>query len=118
MTTATPPQTRERRRIEGSWADVDPARDLNICDVLGKSVRARPDKTAVVFRDQRMTYRELDAAVRRVASQLEAIGVRDGEFVVSLGRNSAHLVALYFAIAHIGAVNVPLNPMLTTAEVL
>ncbi len=111
-------QARARRRIDGVWPTLDLARDVNICNAISKSMRAMPDKTALVFGDQRVTYSELDAAIRRVGGQLRAAGIGEGEFVVTIGRSSAHLLVLYLALAHIGAVNVPLNPWLTTPEVL
>ena len=105
------------RIFDESWLELDGARDTNITDLLARSARRWPDSTALVYREQRFTQEELYAAVTRVAAQLDRAGVRRGHFVVTLARNSANLLILYFALAHIGAVNVPLNPMLTASEV-
>jgi fatty-acyl-CoA synthase len=105
------------RIFDGPWSALDHARDLNIADLLARSAQRLPDATALVYGEQRFTYEELDAAVKRVAAQLDHAGVRRGHFVVTLARNSANLVILYFALSYLGAINVPLNPMLTAPEV-
>lgn len=105
------------RVFDGPWPDLDGARDLNVTDLVAKAAQRWPDATALVYGEQRFTYAELYAAIERVAAQLDRAGVQRGHFVVTLARNSANLVILYFALAHIGAVNVPLNPMLTASEV-
>ena len=105
------------RVFDGPWLDLDSARDLNVTDLVARSAQRWPDATALVYGEQRFTYKELYVAIVRVAAQLDRAGVQRGHFVVTLARNSANLVILYFALAHIGAVNVPLNTMLTASEV-
>lgn len=109
---------RRIRRFDGPWPDLSVARDVNIASVVTRAARSRGDHEALVYQDQRFTYRELDAAIDRVAFQLHDMGVYDGHFVITLARNSANVVVLYLALARLGAVNVPLNPMLTATEIL
>lgn len=81
----------------------------NLSRVLRHNVIRRPDKEALVDGQLRLTYRALDAEVNRVARGLLALGVRPGELVAVLARNSAMYVIEIFAVARIGAVLVPLN---------
>ncbi len=69
----------------------------------------RAEKEALVDGDDRWTYAELDTAVDRHAHALLAAGVRPGEIVAVLGRNSATYVIEMFAIARIAGVHLPLN---------
>jgi fatty-acyl-CoA synthase len=64
---------------------------------------------ALVVGQTRLTYGELDARTDDVASGLLAAGVRFGDRVAVLGKNSVEYVLLYFATARIGAILVPLN---------
>ena len=75
------------------------------------------DKVALVHGDRRVTYGELNRRVNRVGHALLGAGLARGERVAVLGRNSIEFVALYFALAKIGAVMVPLNFRYHPAEI-
>ncbi|WP_331769633.1 fatty acyl-CoA synthetase (plasmid) [Embleya sp. NBC_00888] len=98
-------------------ADVTRARRHGIADLLARSAARDPDKTAVVAGESRRTYAELDAQVHRTAGALADRGITKGDRVVVLSRNSHGFVVAYFALARVGAVSVPVNFMLTPAEV-
>ncbi len=68
-----------------------------------------PDGEALVCADQRLTYRELDAEVGRVAAGLAARGVGKGDRVALLLGNRIEFVVLIFAVSRLGAIWVPLN---------
>ena len=51
-------------------------------EFLERSVSERPDKTALVFGDQRVSYKELDTMAARCASALAGQGIRKGDRVV------------------------------------
>jgi fatty-acyl-CoA synthase len=80
-------------------------------DILRKN--ARPEmfgaKTALIFGERRWTYAALNAETNRIANALLGLGVARGERVAVLGRNSDTYVAIYFALAKIGAIMVPVN---------
>ena len=82
---------------------------------LGEIIRrsARPGtfgpKVALVEGERRLTYAEVNERVNRVAHVLLGLGLRRGDRVAVLGKNSAEHVAIIFALAKVGAVNVPLN---------
>ena len=76
-----------------------------------------PDSTALVHRDRRVSYAELDALVGRVAGGLAAKGIAAGDRVVTWLPKSIEGVATLFAAARAGAVFVPANPQLKAAQV-
>lgn len=78
-------------------------------DLVRIHARNLPTEEALVCGDSRYTYRELNAEVNRVASALLAAGVMNGDRVAVLSRNSVEYYCLYFALAKIGGVLVPLN---------
>ena len=65
----------------------------------------------------RWTFAEFDADRDRVAAGLAGVGVRAGDRVAILSRNSHAFAALRFALARLGAVLVPINFMLNADEI-
>ena len=61
----------------------------------------------------RLNWREFDAYVNRWANALSALGVTHGDRVATVLANSLELLATYWACAKLGAVAVPLSPLLT-----
>jgi acyl-CoA synthetase (AMP-forming)/AMP-acid ligase II len=66
-------------------------------------------KTATIFGNRTLTYAELNAQANRVANGLLDLGARKGDRIGVLSRNSDVYVALYFALAKLGAIMVPVN---------
>ena len=75
-----------------------------------------PDKTALIFGDRTVTYRELADGVDRVAAVLQARGVGKGDAVAFVGENSPEFLQVLFACAQLGAVFVPVNTRLAARE--
>ena len=75
------------------------------------------DREALVFRDRRIAFRQLPAEVDRVAKGLIHLGVAPGEKVAIWLTNCPEWICAMFACAKIGAVHVPVNTRLRTADV-
>ncbi|MER6944670.1 AMP-binding protein [Nonomuraea sp. NPDC000554] len=82
---------------------------LSLSDVVAEHARSRPQVTAVVDGDLRLTYPELDARVTRLADALAARGVTAGERVLWLGQNAHTVLELLLACSRLGAVCCPAN---------
>ena len=93
------------------------ARRHSIADLLHRTARREPDRTAIVYRELRQTYAELDAVVSRTAGALAARGVAAGDRIAIFSHNNHAFVVCYFALARLGAVSVPINFMLGPDEV-
>jgi len=77
---------------------------------LTASAQRTPEKTAVVFRDQNLSYRNLDAVTDQLADVLMDRGVRPGDRVgIYVSKSIASVVSI-FAILKTGACYVPLDP--------
>ncbi|MBM3943996.1 MAG: AMP-binding protein [SAR202 cluster bacterium] len=88
----------------------------NLKTVLEQKARDIPDKTFVVFEDvderaRSWTYSEFDRTVNRIANGLRKLGVKRGERVNVHLSNSPEFLFFWFAIAKLGAVMVPTNPL-------
>ncbi|MBK8118977.1 MAG: AMP-binding protein [Sulfuritalea sp.] len=86
---------------------------MELSHLLEHHSRYRPHATAVVFDEQRLDYRAFNARVNRVAHLLGRLGVKKSERVATLLPNTLELLETYWACARIGAVVVPLSPLLT-----
>lgn len=76
-----------------------------------------PNRTAVVFKDIRFTYRELNERINRLANGLLSLGLKTGDKVALLSANCHQLLESEFACYKVGLVAVPLNFRLDTSEV-
>ncbi|RYF27984.1 MAG: long-chain fatty acid--CoA ligase [Comamonadaceae bacterium] len=83
----------------------------SLWDNLATSARRYPDKSALVFFGDRMSYRALAEGAERLAAFLHARGVRRGDRVLLCMQNCPQLVMAHFAILRANAVVVPVNPM-------
>jgi acyl-CoA synthetase (AMP-forming)/AMP-acid ligase II len=85
---------------------------LELASLIARHARYRPDATAVVFENERLTCRQFWARVARVGNMLRALGVGPGDKVATVAGNSASLLETYWAVPTIGATLVPLSPLL------
>ena len=88
-----------------------------ISDLLRRTAKRRPYKPAIICGDINWTYAEFDDVCTRVANSFIRLGVKPGEKVAILSKNSHAFAAVRFALARIGAVIVPINFMLKVEEV-
>lgn len=85
---------------------------MNIGTLLTRHARFRPGHTAVVFRDRRLTYSELNRSVNRISNAFLDMGIRKGDKIATILPNCLELFEIYWAVAKTGAVVVPLSPLL------
>jgi len=92
---------------------------MNLSDLLRASARDKPEKVALVSTadGSRVSFAELDRDADRVAATLRQRGVPAGSRVAIGMHNVVLFPAAYFGILRAGCVVVPVNVMLTEAEV-
>jgi len=83
---------------------------------LEKSADSNPDKEALLDGDVRLTYWEIELKANKVANWLLESGVRKGDRVALLLRNSGEYVSCYYGIQKAGGIVVPLNTGLGLKE--
>ena len=74
------------------------------------------NREALVFQDERYTFAELKAEVDRAAKALMALGVERGDHVSLWLNNRSEWVFLMYALAAVGAVQVPVNTRFRTND--
>jgi fatty-acyl-CoA synthase len=78
-------------------------------DLADALARRHPEREALVFRDRRYSCARQAAEIDRAAKALIALGVERGEHVALWLNNSDDWIFISFALAKIGAVQVPIN---------
>jgi long-chain acyl-CoA synthetase len=89
----------------------------NLALLLAESAERLGERTALVHEGERLSYAELARRTERLAGALQDRSIGAGDAVALLLPNSAAAIAAYFGALRIGAVVVPLNPLLANAEI-
>ena len=85
--------------------------------LLGRAALARHgERIALICGEQALSYKELAAEVARAASALGSLGVKPGDRVLLLMRDTPEFAAAWLGAVHAGAVAVALNTKLSEAE--
>ena len=84
--------------------------------LVRRGAAAHPDRTAVYFGDESLTFAEVDRRADLIAHRLAARGVGKGTHVALLVNNGLDSVPLEFAAIKAGLVRVPLNARLSLDE--
>lgn len=83
-------------------------------DFLSQSARVYPEKTALIFQKQRLSYKQINDHANALAHAFIRAGVRTGDRVLLLLENGPEYVISYYGILKAGAVAVPVNTDIKT----
>jgi len=83
--------------------------EQTVMEVLRRSVAAHGDTPFLIEDGRAITYRAIDAGSNRLAHGLADLGIAAGETVLMMMANRADVIALWLALAKLGAVEVPVN---------
>ncbi|MFQ3453448.1 AMP-binding protein [Bradyrhizobium sp. UFLA01-814] len=90
---------------------------INLSSFIAFHARRTPDRCALKYRGEDVSYAEFDLRIRQVGGWLAGRGVAPGDVVAVLMKNSTAFLELVFATSHIGAVFLPINYRLSADEV-
>lgn len=87
-------------------------------NLLIKRAHLTPNRTAIYFQDQTLTFHDLYEQSLEVSGRLQALGIQKGDFVGVLLKNHLDTVTILFALQLLGVRAVILNNRLTAAELV
>lgn len=90
---------------------------LDVNTNLRSIVERTPEKIAVMDRERRLSYRQLDRRIDRVANALLGSGLREGDAVAVFARNRIEWIELLLGCARAAVTCVPVNARFAGAEV-
>ncbi len=85
---------------------------MNLGSIFTRHARYRPNHLALVYENQRLTWRQFNANINRAANALLGLGVAKGDKVATVLPNCPELLEMYWACAKTGAVVVPMSTLL------
>jgi len=85
--------------------------------LIDDAANTYPEKTAIIFFDKKITYKQLKEMIDRFAHALQEHGVKKGDVVAIMLPNTPQFVISYYAILKIGGIVTPLNPLYKSAEI-
>jgi amino acid adenylation domain-containing protein len=102
----------ERQRILVDWNETGkPLRDDRcVHELFEAQVAAAPDAAAVIFKEQRITYRELNERANQLAHRLRATGTQANTLVAICLERSLEMVVGVLAVLKAGGAYVPIDP--------
>ncbi|WP_442923200.1 amino acid adenylation domain-containing protein [Microcoleus sp. A6-C5] len=103
---------KERHQLLVEWNDTrsDYSSDRCIHQLFAAQVERTPDAIAVVFKDQKLTYRELNARANQLAHYLQQLGVKPEVLVGICVERSLDTIVGILGILKAGGAYVPLDP--------
>ncbi|QIB43052.1 non-ribosomal peptide synthetase [Streptomyces aureoverticillatus] len=96
--------------LRGFNDTAQPTPELTIPGLFEKQVAKRPHEVAVVFGDQSLTYRELDAKANLAARELIKRGVGPETIVGLALPRTADLIVAWLAVLKAGGAYLPIDP--------
>lgn len=89
----------------------------NLFHNLENSAKKYPNKTAYIFNNKKITYKNLAIQVEKLAAYLQIkLKVKKTDRILIFTQNSPQFIIALYAINKIGAIAVPANPMNKTNE--
>ena len=88
-----------------------------IGDMARRAATKYGDKTAIIFRNIKLSFYDLEREARRFANLMTRYGVRKGDRVAVYAYNSHYYPISMMGLAKIGAIQVPINYMLNAEEI-
>ena len=94
----------------------EPMTDGGLADVIAAHARHTPEKTAMHFAGDDISYRQLWQHIEAATVALSEHGVKPGDRVAWRGLNDPAQLVVLFALARLGAILLPLNYRLAEVE--
>ncbi len=91
--------------------------EVPLSEILRKAAETHPEKTAMLYADREITYKELDVFSDQFASALAGLGVKKSDRVAIYLPNIPQFIIAYYGIAKAGAVSTAISPMYKEREV-
>ncbi|WP_240903879.1 non-ribosomal peptide synthetase, partial [Chengkuizengella sediminis] len=89
---------------------LDFSKEITIHELFEAQVEKTPDEVAVVFEEQKLTYKQLNEKANQLAQSLNNKGVQANELVAIMADRSLEMIIGILSILKAGAAYVPIDP--------
>ena len=110
--TELPLLTQDEHQLWQSWqsSPLEAPITVGIDHYFAAQVAKTPEATALVFKDQRLTYQALNAQANQLAYYLQSLGIQPGDRVGLCLERSIYAIVAILGILKTGAAYVPIDP--------
>ncbi|NOX33172.1 MAG: long-chain fatty acid--CoA ligase [Deltaproteobacteria bacterium] len=91
-------------------------KSMNIAWWVQRWAELTPDKPAIIFEEQAISYQALCKRADRTSCWLQSIGIEKGDRVAVMLNNCPEFLDLFLACSRLGAIFVPINFRITSME--
>jgi fatty-acyl-CoA synthase len=91
-------------------------KSMNIASWVKRWSELHPNKTAIIFEGEQISYLDLHRSVKRTCCWLQSLGIEKGDRVAVMLSNCPEFLELYLACSRLGALFVPVNYRLAAPE--
>jgi amino acid adenylation domain-containing protein len=88
-----------------------------IVDLFERQVKKRPDQIAVIFKDEKLTYHQLNEKANQLAHHLRQKGVKEEALIPICIERSVEMIVAILAIWKAGGAYVPIDPELPESRI-
>lgn len=89
---------------------LDYPRQYTVVDLLEKQSEECADRIAVAYKDDQITYRELNCKINQVAHRLREIGVGRNDYVGIMSQRGIEMIIGVYAVIKAGGAYIPIDP--------
>ena len=104
------PDEKKKILYDFNNTSADYPRDKTITQLFEEQVEKTPDNIAVVFEDQKLTYRELNQRANSLACYLRENGIEKNNIVGIMVKRSLEMIVSILAVLKAGACYIPIDP--------
>jgi len=90
---------------------------LNLADFLTDSAHRTPDHCAIRFEGESITFGQMNRKVDALANGLASLGLKPGDVCILMMPSSLNWALIYYSLAKLGAVVVPVNFLYRQREI-
>jgi fatty-acyl-CoA synthase len=91
-------------------------KSMNIAWWVQRWAELTPEKPAIIFEEQTISYKDLCRRADRTSCWLQSIGIEKGDRVAVMLNNCPEFLDLFLACSRLGAIFVPINFRITSVE--
>lgn len=84
--------------------------DKTIVELFEEQGEINPDKVAVIFEEEEITYAQLNARANKLAKTIRNYGIKQDDFVVIMAERSIEVIVGILSILKAGGAYVPIDP--------
>lgn len=90
---------------------------MTLVEMIERNAEEVPEKTAIIYRDSKITYRELNETVNKLANALITIGLKKSDRIGLMLPRIPELVISFLSVAKAQGIAVPINFELSEGDI-